>query len=102
MTNAGPTILSAESLRRKVLGIPFDDGCIFSVTFVKRSNGELRKMLCRRGVKKYLAGGELGYVAKEHNLLNVFDVQKNEYRSINCETITELCIHGQIYRKGKS
>lgn len=96
---ACPIILSAEELRRKVLGIPYEDGLIFSVIFIKRTNGEVRKMVCRRGVKSYLKGGELGYSAKDNNLLNVFDMEKQAYRSINCETIIELCLHGQIYRK---
>ena len=32
----------------------------FTVTFVKRTNGETRVMNCRKNVKKYLKGGGSG------------------------------------------
>jgi hypothetical protein len=93
-----PTILSKEEMRDKALDIAYTDGAIFSVTFVKRTTGELRKMVARRGVKKYLAGGELGYVARDKALLPVFDMQKSEYRCISCDAIQEVVFHGEIYR----
>jgi len=92
------TILTQAQMQEKVLGIPHEDGVIFSVTFIKRTTGELRRMNCRRGVKKYLAGGELGYNAKAKALLPVFDLQKGEYRMISCESIQELVFRGETYR----
>lgn len=38
----------------------FDDGTIFSVVFEKK-DGTLRRMVCRTGVKKHLAGGQATY-----------------------------------------
>lgn len=89
--------ISREEAMNMVLSIPHEENKIFSVTFVKRTNGETRHMVCRRNVKKHLKGGELRYSAKSKNLLPVFDVQKREYRMINCETITQVKIEGETY-----
>jgi len=70
---------------------------IFGVTFVKK-NGEVRKMNCRRQVKAFLKGGELKYDANAHNLITVFDLQKEDYRAINVEGLTELRAGGKIYQ----
>ena len=72
-------------------------GQIFSAQFVKK-NGEIRDMVCRLGVKKYLKGGELKYDAKARNLLPVFDMQKEAYRMININTLTQLKIDGEVYK----
>jgi hypothetical protein len=74
-----------------------NEGKIFTITFIKRSNLELRVMTCRLGVTKYLKGGVLPYDPKEKNLLPVFDMAKNEYRMINLDTLIELKINKQIY-----
>lgn len=74
---------------------------IFSVTFEKK-DGTLRKMLCRLGVTKYLRGGEMKYSPKERNMLVVFDIQKNDYRMINFNTITELKTQGVTYKIERS
>jgi hypothetical protein len=65
------------------------NGKIFSVVFVKK-DGTIRHMNCRKGVKKYLAGGELHYIPSEHGLLPVFDMQIQKYRVINFQTIKEI------------
>lgn len=70
------------------------EGKIFSIRFIKRSTGELRAMVCRTGVKKHLKGGESAYDPKEHDLIVVYDMQKNGYRSIPKEGIIEVLIDG--------
>ena len=72
-------------------------GVFFSVVFVKRTTNEERHMLCRKGVKKYLAGGTLKYNPAEKNLLMVFDIRISQYRSINLEGLLTLKIGGVIY-----
>ena len=67
-------------------------GVFFSVLFQKRTSPEIRDMLCRRGVKKHLRGGQLGYDAAEKHLLTVFDIRIGEYRSINLDGILSLKI----------
>jgi hypothetical protein len=73
------------------------DGSIFSVEFIKRTTGETREMLCRTGVKAHLKGGVKKFDDKEKNLLTVYDVQKNGYRSIPLDAIIRIKIHGKVY-----
>jgi len=73
------------------------DGSLFSVEFVKRTTGETREMLCRTGVKAHLKGGVKKFDDKEKNLLTVYDVQKNGYRSIPLDAIIRVKIHGKVY-----
>jgi len=73
------------------------DGQIFAVEFIKRTDGTLRRMVCRLGVRKHLRGGTAPYSAKEHNLLTVFDMEKGGYRSIPVEAVQSLTVHGQTF-----
>ena len=73
-------------------------GQIFTVTFTKRSTGEVRVMNARRGVKKHLKGGSLGYNATEKGLIPVYDMQKKAYRSIAAESITEIKIGKDVIK----
>lgn len=73
------------------------NGIFFSVKFVKRTNGEVRDMLCRRNVKKYLRGGKLAYNPLEKNLLTVFDMRISDYRCINLEGIIHIKLQGKFY-----
>lgn len=91
-----PNRLNLKNLKNLV-----SDGTIFSVEFIKRSNGELRKMVCRLGVKKHLRGGDKAYDAKQHNLLTVFDMEKEGYRSIPVESIQKLTVNGQAFSFGE-
>lgn len=76
------------------------DGRFFRVGFVKRTNGEYRRMLARVGVKRHLRGGQAAYDAREKNLLHVWDVQKKGYRSINLDDVRELKVHGVFVQLG--
>jgi hypothetical protein len=71
-------------------------GRIFSVTFKKKDNS-IRVMNCRLDVKKHLKGGDLAYNPSLKGLKSVFDMQSNEYRMINLETIKRLSINGEHY-----
>lgn len=73
---------------------------IFSAKFIKK-DGTLREMVCRLGVKKHLKGGELAYDAKSMGYLPVFDMQKEEYRMININTLVEIKINGVVYKVGQ-
>ncbi len=73
-----------------------DDGRIFSVLFIKKTTGEKRKMLARRGVAAHKHGGELKYDPESHGLFPVFDIEKLGYRMIPVENIIELRHHGKI------
>jgi hypothetical protein len=73
------------------------NGKIFSVIFEKRSTGVDRLMVCRKGVKKHLNGGELKYNPSNRNLINVFDLQSKGYRSISIEGIKKVKANGKEY-----
>jgi hypothetical protein len=64
-------------------------GRIFSAKFTKQ-NGEIREMVARLGVKKHLKGGELKYDPSERNNLIVFDMEKEDYRTIKFDALMEI------------
>ena len=72
------------------------NGRIFSATFVK-VNGEVRKMVCRTGVRKNLKGGTNPAQAPKFSYLTVWDVQKGGYRMLNPATMRSLRLGGQDY-----
>jgi len=78
------------------------EGNFFGVEFVKRTTGELRKMVCRGGVQKHLKGGTLQYDPKAKNLIGVWDstVEDNTkaYRMIAVEGIKTLNAGGENYQ----
>ena len=83
--------------RRDTLNLLKDnENLIFSVVFLKK-NGELRRMTCMLGVKKHLKGGTLSYNPGERNNLIVFDMQKEDYRTINLDTLMSISMKGVEY-----
>ncbi len=85
------------SLNQALDIINSQNGKIFSVIFNKRSAGVDRLMVCRKGVKKHLNGGELKYNPSNRNLINVFDLQSKGYRSISIEGIKKVKANGKEY-----
>jgi len=79
---------------------------IFSAVFTKK-NGEKRKMVCMRGVRKHVKGKGLHYNPEEKALVNVYDMHraklypKDAYRTINLMTLEELKIKGIKYKVKK-
>ena len=83
--------------RKNILNLLLENkGHVFSVVFLKK-DGSIRKMQCRFGVKKHLKGGKLAFNPLERNLLVVFDMQKEAYRMINLETISNINMKGVEY-----
>ena len=79
-------------------------GSFISLEFEKRTTGELRKMTCRRGVKKHLANGPPAYNPTEHNLIWVWETPasnpegcegKELYRSINVPGLRRIVVNGE-------
>jgi hypothetical protein len=79
----------------------YDENNFFSVKFIKRTNNEVRTMVCRKGVKKFTKGGTLSFSPKEKNLVCVWDTQVEDqtkaYRMIALENILEVKIGGFEY-----
>ena len=72
---------------------------IFFVEFIKRSDGSLRKMLCRTGVggRKDNIKGSTPAPWSDHDLLVVFDMQAKGFRSIPVDGIVRISIKGRKY-----
>lgn len=76
-------------------------GKIFSVYF-KKTDGSVRHMTCRLGVKKYVTGKGMSWNPELREKLSVFDTHKNEYRMINLDALMGLTIAGQEYLVGST
>ena len=78
-----------------------NEGVFFGVSFIKRTTGELRKMVCRGGVQKHLKGGELSYNPSDHALIGIWDSTVEDrtkaYRMIAIEGIKTLSAGGEEY-----
>lgn len=74
------------------------ENTIFGATFVKRTTGETRDMVCRLGVKKGTNGKGLNFDPVEKGLLPVYDLKSKGFRMINLNTLKELRIRGKVYR----
>jgi hypothetical protein len=72
-------------------------GRIFTVEFIKRTTGELRTMVCRRGVRKGLTGKGMSYDPLSKALLTVWDVQKGAYRMISLDRLVRLRMGKRTY-----
>lgn len=70
------------------------NGHTFTAVFEKRTNGEIRTMNARLGVKKHLAGGELKFSPLKRDLLPVFDMNIQEYRFIPMEGLISINVDG--------
>lgn len=65
-------------------------GKLFVCWFVKRTNGSVRKILCRSGVTKHLKNTGMCYDSREKKLFVVYDFTKKNYRAIPVENV--LCV----------
>jgi len=74
------------------------NGRIFTVEFIKRTNGEFRTMVCRRGVRKGITGRGMNYDPLSKALLTVWDIQKNAYRMISLDNLVSLKMGGRTFR----
>jgi hypothetical protein len=72
------------------------NGTFFSVSFVKRGDGSIRKMLCRTGVKKYTTGEGLKYDPIEKGLLPVWEINKG-YKMVPLSNVICFNAHGQEF-----
>lgn len=75
-------------------------GKFFLVKFTKRTTGELRTMLCRTGVAKFVKGKGMQFDPADKDLVCVWDLQAwvpekdSGYRMINLRTVCEIRFGG--------
>jgi len=78
------------------------DGLIFSVYFEKK-DGTMREMVCRRYVKKFLAGGELSYDPRSRLHVPVVDMalcqgdEGKPHRMVNVQTLVSFNVLGETF-----
>ena len=70
----------------------------FAITFIKRTTGEIRRMVGRRGVHKGVKGVGLKFDPLQKGLLSIWDAQKRDFRFVNLETVLSLRINGQDFK----
>ena len=75
-------------------------GKFFTVQFVKRTTGEVRKMNCRIGVSKGVTGTGKTYDPEEKGLVTVWDTQAKNFRSINLDGIISITSQGVEWHYG--
>lgn len=73
------------------------DGKIFSVKFVKRTDGTVRDMVCRLGVQKGVKGVGHSFDPKAKRLLCVYEMPKDQFRMINLTDLLAAKVEGQEY-----
>ena len=73
-------------------------GKFFTVVFIKRSDGTVRKMNCRTGVRKNLLSQELRFNPTKKGLKNVYDMKKRKYRFIALENIKRIKMGKRDYK----
>lgn len=66
-------------------------GRFFTVVFRKK-DGSIRRMNCRTGVTRHLKGADVpaGHVSRRDDMLVVYDVKSNGYRTINRDSIIAI------------
>ena len=69
--------------------IELTNGRFFRVTFTKK-NGEERNLTGRIKARKYVTGAGLRFDPSDYGLMTVFDVQKDAWRMVNLNTVSEL------------
>jgi hypothetical protein len=97
-TTATPARRNSETMTALQMLESARDGRIFSVQFIKRTTGEFRHMVCRRGVQKGITGKGMHYDAISRGLLPVWDVNKEGYRMINLANLVSLSMGSKKYR----
>ena len=73
-------------------------GRVFSVTFIKRSTDEEKKIYARVGVKTRQKGKGLRYNTSDKKLIVVYDMKERTYKSIPIDGIEAVCCRGKRYR----
>ena len=62
---------------------------IFTVTFIRRTDNKLRRMVCRRDVRKHLKGGT-STTKNDTRLQTVYDMQSQGYRCFDVTRVVHI------------
>ena len=89
-----PDKLSGDEVAKFLKSLPDK---IFRILFVKRTDGEFREMLCRKGVKKYINGDGLKFDPITRGLLSVYDIEEKGYRFIPLDAVLAVKALGKSF-----
>ena len=73
-------------------------GRLFSVTFIKRSDGRERTIVARVGATRGQKHKGMPFNPRDRKLIVVFDVNERKYKCIPVEGIEAVCCRGRRYR----
>ena len=76
--------------------IKASEGKIFTAKNIKK-DGSRRVLNGRLNVQKGVKGLGLGYNPDDFNMMTVFDMQKENFRMLNVDTMYELSINKEKY-----
>lgn len=72
------------------------DGRIFGVKFIRRTDGKVRSMSCRTGVKPPPPSPQpRTWEPAQYNLLQVWDMHKKGWRFVPADSVLEVTTRGQ-------
>ena len=74
------------------------NGKIFTVCFIKKTDGTYREMNARIGVTKGVTGQGKKFNDADYGLLTVYDMQKRAFRSVSLRNIVALRTKGNQYK----
>jgi hypothetical protein len=81
----------------KQIIVDYKGSQFFTVTFVKRTDGAVRVMNCRKGVHKGTRGGALRFDPVAKGLVSVFDIPKGQHRFISLDQIIRVAMPKKVY-----
>ena len=93
-----PTIKTTAAVQMQLFNELKKTGRFFKAVFIKKTNGEIREMVCRFGVKKHVNGKGLRFDPLSKGCLPVWDTEKNAYRMINLNTLMLIHYAGKSYQ----
>jgi hypothetical protein len=97
MANRKPDRVKTERVREAFARVRALNNTPFVVEFIKRTNGQYRRMLCSTGVSRYVKGVGLAFEPTSYNLIGVYDMEKYDpakpeagYRFIDAESVISI------------
>jgi len=95
MTAENSIVINQQEARDLVIN--YKGNKFFTVVFVKRTNGEVRTMNCRKGVRKNVSGVGLRFDPRTKGLVSVFDIPKDKHRFVSLDQIKRVSMNGNRY-----
>ena len=93
-----PTIKVTPAIQMQLFNELKKTGRFFKAVFIKKTNNELRIMICRFGVKKHVNGKGMKYDPLSKGLLPVWDTEKNAYRMLNLNSLMTIHYAEKTYQ----